>query len=165
MGSYITWYLVNGTVLTTSFLQRAILVGTCMDGWKLFTPNPSCSRSFRQGTLELLVAKEIGWQELLPTWHLPHSADPLFSITAICLTCCAWLTLHCAFLLGFLNLSSNLQSDFPSVGSSFPCDCTWLPISRNTDAGQHADMRLRGSDFRLWAQESSRLLELDTWSS
>lgn len=65
------------------------------------------------------------------------------------------------FLLGFLNLRSSVQSDFPSLGSSFPRDCTWLPVSHNTDAG-HADTRLR-LQISFWAQ-SNRLLELDTGS-
>lgn len=100
---------------------------------------------------------------LLPTWHSPNSAAPSSVFTAICLTFCAWITPHCVFLLGFLNLSSNLQSDFPSLGSSFPWDCTWLPVSHNIDAGQHADTKL-GAQVSACAQ-SSRVLELDPESS
>lgn len=101
-------------------------------------------------------------QCLLPTCHSSNSATPSSVFTAICLTGCAWITPHCVFLLGFLNLSSNLQSDFPSLGSSFPRDCTWLPVSHNIDAGQHADMRL-AVQISACAQ-SNRFQELETGS-
>lgn len=57
------------------------------------------------------------------------------------------LLLTTFFLLGFLNLRSSVRSDFPSLGSSFPRDCTWLPVSHNTDAGQHAHTETQASDF------------------